>query len=47
MGSLVLGDHVKAAVVVRKPDFDFTREAGLTAASGQVQVLLAVETTGL
>jgi hypothetical protein len=43
----VLGNHVQAAVVARKPDFNFAGHARFTAAGGQVQVLLALETTGL
>jgi hypothetical protein len=37
----VLGDHVEAAGALGKPDFDFTRLAGLAASRGDIQVLLA------
>jgi hypothetical protein len=45
--SVVLGNHIEAAVVVREPDLDFARHARFTAAGDQVQVLLALEATGL
>jgi hypothetical protein len=46
VGGLVFRDHVETAVALGKPDFNLARTARFTAASGEIQILLAIDLTG-
>ena len=46
VGRLVFRDHVETAIAIGKPDFNLARTARFTAASGEIQILLAIDLTG-
>ncbi|MGA8489469.1 MAG: hypothetical protein WB711_03545 [Terriglobales bacterium] len=43
----VLSDQVEASAAIREPDFDLARQTTPAASSGEIEILLAVEATGL
>jgi len=40
----VFGDHVETSVAIREPDLDLAGQASRAASSGEIEILLVVET---
>jgi hypothetical protein len=44
---VVFGDDVETALTFRKPDFDLALPSAFAPAGGEVEILIAVDVTGL
>jgi hypothetical protein len=47
VGGGILGDEIEMSTPLLEPDLDFARQTTLTASSGEIKLLLAVEITVL
>jgi hypothetical protein len=47
VGGRVFGDQEEASVAIGKPDLDFTGQTAGAASRGEIEILLAAETTDL
>ena len=47
MRGAVFGDDVKAALAHREPDLNLAQTSGLASPGREVEILLAIEATGL